>query len=67
MDYRNQQHILSSTHTIISALMGFTLVEHGARGVNIGNPNIFEGSGVFKVPGDIAESSRVSLRLSTVS
>ena len=37
------------THTIISALMGFTLVENGGPGVNVGNPNIFNGSGVFKV------------------
>jgi hypothetical protein len=24
-------------------------VEHGAAGVNVGNPNIFNGSGIFKV------------------
>ena len=40
---------VSGTHTIISALMGFTLVEKGAGGINIGNSNIFEGSGVVKV------------------
>jgi len=40
---------VSGTHTIISALMGFTLVENGGEGVNVGNPNIFNGSGVFKV------------------
>jgi len=40
---------VSGTHTIISALMGFTLVEKGSDGINVGNPNIFEGSGVFKV------------------
>jgi len=40
---------VSGTHTIISALMGFTLVENGSEGINVGNPNIFEGSGVFKV------------------
>ena len=40
---------VSGTHTIISALMGFTLVENGPEGINVGNPNIFEGSGVFKV------------------
>jgi len=40
---------VSGTHTIISALMGFTLVEHGSEGINIGNPDLFHGSGVFKV------------------
>ena len=40
---------VSGTHTIISALMGFTLVEKGAEGINVRNPNICEGSGVFKV------------------
>jgi phosphate/sulfate permease len=40
---------VSGTHTIISALMGFTLVENGSQGINVGNPNLFDGSGVFKV------------------
>ena len=40
---------VSGTHTIISALMGFTLVENGSDGINVGNPNLFNGSGVFKV------------------
>merc|ERR1711915_778240 len=40
---------VSGTHTIISALMGFTLVENGSDGINVGNPNLFDGSGVFKV------------------
>ena len=40
---------VSGTHTIISALMGFTLVEKGAEDINVGIANIFEGSGVFKV------------------
>ena len=40
---------VSGTHTIISALMGFTLVEQGAQGINIGNPSLFNGSGIFKV------------------
>ena len=40
---------VSGTHTIISALMGFTLVENGSQGINIGNPDLFNGSGVFKV------------------
>ena len=44
---------IARTHTIISALMGFTLVENGAEGVNVGNPNIFNGSGVFKVACDV--------------
>ena len=29
--------------------MGFTLVENGLKGVNIGNPRIWESSGIFKV------------------
>ena len=29
--------------------MGFTLVENGTKGVNIGNPNILRSSGIFKV------------------
>ena len=30
--------------------MGFTLVEHGTKGVNVGNPNLFDNpSGIFKV------------------
>ena len=33
--------------------MGFTLVENGGEGVNVGNPNIFNGSGVFKVACDV--------------
>ena len=44
---------IARTHTIISALMGFTLVENGGEGVNVGNPNIFNGSGVFKVTCDV--------------
>ena len=44
---------IGRTHTIISALMGFTLVENGGEGVNVGNPNIFNGSGVFKVTCDV--------------
>ena len=44
---------IARTHTIISALMGFTLVENGGEGVNVGNPNIFNGSGVFKVACDV--------------
>ena len=33
----------------ISALLGFTLVENRLEGVNAGNPNPFNGSGIFKV------------------
>ena len=40
---------IARTHTIISALMGFTLVENGSTGINLGNPNLFNGSGVFEV------------------
>ena len=39
----------SGTHTIISALLGFTLVENGPSGVNVGNPSLLESSGIFKV------------------
>jgi len=57
---------ISGTHSIISALMGFTLVEKGAAGINIGNPNIFEGSGVFKVIYGLLVSPTLSLFLSFV-
>ena len=50
---------IARTHTIISALMGFTLVENGGEGVNVGNPNIFNGSGVFKVACDVDEGEDV--------
>jgi len=40
---------VSGTHTIISALLGFTLVENGPSGVNVGNPSLLESSGIFKV------------------
>jgi len=40
---------VSGTHSIISALIGFTLVEFQLAGVNAGNPNLFCGSGIFKV------------------
>lgn len=40
---------VSGTHTIISALLGFTLVENGSYGVNVGNPSLLESSGIFKV------------------
>ena len=52
---------VSGTHTIISALMGFTLVEKGSEGINMGNLNIFEGSGVFKVVYGLLVSPFLSL------
>ena len=55
---------VSGTHTIISALMGFTLVEKGAEGINVGNANIFEGSGVFKVIYGLLVSPLLSLLMS---
>ena len=55
---------VSGTHTIISALMGFTLVENGSMGINVGNPNLFNGSGVFKVIYGLLVSPLFTLGLS---
>jgi len=40
---------VSGTHAIISSLMGFTLVEKGIEGINVGNANPFCASGIYKV------------------
>ena len=40
---------VSGTHAIISSLLGFTLVEKGAAGVNIGDWNPLCASGLYKV------------------
>merc|ERR1719187_1819985 len=55
---------VSGTHTIISSLMGFTLMEEGGRGINIGSPNIFHGSGIFKVIYGLLVSPLLTLILS---
>ena len=55
---------VSGTHTIISALMGFTLVEKGAEGLNVGS--LESGSGIFKVLHGLVISPLLSLIMSFI-
>merc|ERR1711936_1121844 len=52
---------VSGTHAIISALLGFTLVQNGADGVKIGEANPFCASGIYKVVYGLFISSFVAL------
>jgi len=52
---------VSGTHAIISSLLGFTLVEKGAAGVNIGDWNPLCASGLYKVIYGLFVSSFVAL------
>ena len=40
---------VSGSHAIISALFGFTLMENGADGINVGNAEPWCASGIYKV------------------
>ena len=57
---------VSGTHAIISSLLGFTLVQHGTSGVNIGEANPFCASGIYKVVYGLFISSFVALLVGLV-
>ena len=54
---------VSGTHAIISALVGFTLVEKGLEGVNIGDWNPLCASGLYKVIHDKPSCNNFSTKL----
>ena len=57
---------VSGTHAIISSLLGFTLVEKGAAGVNIGDWNPLCASGLYKVIYGLFISSFIALLVGLV-